>query len=73
MATVWKKAVEAVEVGPDTGDILVPLRRVYEKYSAKAEKLYRKAVENADKRKGMLAAANFYTLQSANVLFLIQQ
>ena len=37
MATIWKKAVEAVEVGEDTGDILAPLKRVREQYRKKSE------------------------------------
>lgn len=34
--TVWKKAVETVEL-TDTGDILTPLRRVQEQYRKKSE------------------------------------
>ena len=64
MATVWKKAVEAVEVGEDTGDILAPLGRIRMKYLKRAEKH-----EDA----GYPERAEYYHEQATNVERLINQ
>jgi hypothetical protein len=60
MATIWKKAVEAVEVGPDTGDILAPLKRIREQYRKKSED-------------GTNPSWMFYLQQATNVERLIKQ
>jgi hypothetical protein len=41
--TVWKKAVETVDSGPDTGDILMPLKRVFDKYIKHISRINTKA------------------------------
>ena len=64
MATIWKKAVEAVEIGEDTGDILFPLKRVMDKYLKRAEK---------HKHAGHPESAEYYYEQTNNVLALINQ
>ena len=61
MATIWKKAVEAVEVGPDTGDILAPLRRIRMKYLKKHEDA------------GHPERAEYYHEQATNIERLINQ
>jgi len=64
MATVWKKAVEAVEVGEDTGDILAPLKRINLKYVARGAK---------HTEAGHPERADYYFEQAGNVTALIQQ
>ena len=72
MATIWKKAVEAVEVGEDTGDILAPLKRVYMKYVEHGARLVRKATKQdralSDNEKLGLA---YYTESAAAVRNLL--
>ena len=74
MTTVWKKAVEAVEVGEDKGDILAPLKRVYDQYRRhagrlimKAEKAGREMTENESL--GLV----YYSRSADSVLVLINQ
>ena len=64
MATVWQKAVEAVEVGEDTGDILAPLKRVKEQYGKRATR---------HEAAGRLQCAEYYNEQAANVERMIVQ
>ena len=64
MATIWKKAVEAVEVGEDTGDILFPLRRVFLKYMGRAIK---------HTEAGHPERAEYYHEQATNIERLINQ
>jgi len=64
MSTVWKKAVEAVEVGEDTGDILAPLKRIVMQYG-------RRALRHIDA--GHPERAEYYHEQSTNIERLINQ
>ena len=74
MATVWKKAVEAVEIGEDTGDILAPLKRVYETYARHIQRI-RSKVQNRttgiteNEQKGL----DYYTRCLKGVALLIEQ
>ena len=64
MATVWKKAVEAVEVGEDMGDILAHLRRVFTQYIKRAHR-------HMDA--GHPERAEYYQEQAVNIERLINQ
>ena len=56
----------------DDGDILTPLRRVYNQYVAKACELYEKSMGH-EKSKAVRAAADAYKHQAENILQLINQ
>jgi hypothetical protein len=64
MATIWKKAVEAVEIGEDTGDILAPLKRIHKKYLDRGLK---------HELSGHPERAKYYHEQAENVWGLINQ
>lgn len=64
MATIWKKAVEAVEIGEDKGDILAPLRRVEFQYMGRAVR---------HMEAGHPEHAAYYQEQAENVSRLINQ
>ncbi len=64
MATIWKKAVEAVETGPDTGDILAPLSRIRIKYLLRSAK---------HEYTGHPERAEYYHEQATNIERLINQ
>ena len=74
MATIWKKAVEAVEVGEDTGDILAPLKRVYETYLKHRDRILNKALQQGrnltDKE---VAGVEYYQASAESVRELITQ
>jgi hypothetical protein len=62
--TAWKKVVETVETGPDTGDILAPLKRVGMQYK-------KRALRHEDA--GHRDRAKYYHEQCENVIRLIEQ
>jgi hypothetical protein len=66
MATVsvWKKVVEVVEVGEDTGDILQPLKLMSLQYRARA-------LKHTDA--GYPERAEYYNEQALNVDLLVSQ
>ena len=68
--TKWVKVDRSVTM-VDEGDILTPLRRVYEKYVQKSIELYEKAVENADKRVAICATADYYRRAAEDVQGLL--
>ncbi len=70
--TAWQKVVNTVEL-EDTGDILTPLRRMYEHYVSKANKLYQQAVENPEKRANIHKNAEYYRQAAEAVQGLINQ
>ena len=72
MATVWKKVVETVETGPDTGDILAPLRRVYGKYIEHRSRILRR---HADRELTVKEArgCDYYLACAESVKALINQ
>ena len=57
--TAWAKVETQVEM-EDTGDILTSLRRMYEYYVSRANKLYQQAVENPEKRANIHKNAEYY-------------
>jgi len=61
---VWKKVEETIETEPDTGDILIPLRRVKCQYLARAVK---------HELSGKPERAEYYREQAENVGRLIEQ
>jgi hypothetical protein len=74
MATVWKKAIETVETGPDTGDILVPLRCVYGKYIAHRSHILCKATnQNREVTAKEARGCNYYLACAESVKALINQ
>jgi hypothetical protein len=68
--TKWVKVDRSVTM-VDEGDILTPLRRVYDRYIQKSIELYEKAVENADKRAAIYAAADYYRRAAEDVQRLL--
>ena len=70
--TAWQKVVNTVEL-EDTGDILTPLRRMYEYYVSRANKLYQQAVENPEKRANIHKNAEYYRQASEAVQGLLNQ
>lgn len=64
MTVVWKKAEKTVEAAPDTGDILMPLKRVSMRY-------YKRALRH--EKAGKPERAKYYREQTANVERLINQ
>ena len=70
--TAWRKVVNTVEL-EDTGDILTPLRRMYEHYVSKANKLYQQAVENPEKRANIHKNAEYYRQAAEAVQGLLNQ
>jgi hypothetical protein len=72
--TAWKKVVETVETGPDLGDILAPLKRVYEKYAWHINRIRNKATNRPtgiteNEQKGL----DYYTRALKSVALLIEQ
>jgi predicted secreted Zn-dependent protease len=72
MTTAWVPQREAVRVF-DEGDILTPLRGMYDRYVQKSMELYDKAVENYDKREDIIRAANFYRETAEAIQGLLDQ
>jgi hypothetical protein len=70
--TAWAKVVETVQM-EDTGDILTPLRRMYEHYVSKACKLYQQAAENPEKRANIIKNADYYKRAAEDLLAVINQ
>jgi len=70
--TAWRKVVETVPM-EDTGDILTPLRRMYEHYVSKACKLYQQATENPEKRANIIKNADYYKRAAESVMAVINQ
>ena len=70
--TAWQKVVNTVEL-EDTGDILTPLRRMYEHYVSKANKLYQQAIENPEKRANIHKTAEYYRQAAEAVQGVINQ
>jgi hypothetical protein len=68
--TKWAKVDHSVTM-VDEGDILTPLRRVYDRYIQKSQELYEKAVENADKRAAICAAADYYRRAAEDIQSLL--
>ena len=68
--TKWAKVDRSVTM-VDEGDILTPLRRVYDRYIQKSIELYEKAVENADKRAAIFVAADYYMRAAEDVQGLL--
>ena len=64
MTQAWKKAEETLETAVDTGDILVPLRRIRMQY-------VNRALKHIDA--GHTERAMYYTEQAENVGSLIDQ
>jgi hypothetical protein len=69
--TKWAKVDRSVTM-VDEGDILTPLRRVYDRYILKSIELYEKAVENADKRSAICAAADYYRHAAEDIQGLLE-
>lgn len=69
---VWAPVRTTTDVGED-GDILLVLRRVYQKYADRACKLYLKAVEDAEKGEDIRATADYYKEQAENIQALLNQ
>lgn len=72
MVTAWQKVVETVQM-EDTGDILTPLRRMYEYYVSRANMLYQQAVENPEKRANIHKNAEYYRQAAEAVQGLLNQ
>jgi len=68
----WTKVQSTVEI-EDTGDILTPLRRMYEFYVTKSCKLYQQAAENPEKRANIIKNAEYYKQSAEAVQALINQ
>jgi hypothetical protein len=70
--TAWRKTETKVEL-EDTGDILIPLRRMYEYYVQKSCKLYQQAAENPEKRANIIKNADYYEQAAESVMAVINQ
>jgi hypothetical protein len=73
--TAWRKTETKVEL-EDTGDILIPLRRMYEYYVQKSCKLYQQAAEhpeNPEKRANIIKNADYYKRAAESVMAVINQ
>lgn len=71
---VWKKVVEVVEAGPDTGDILAPLQRLYIKYIAHRSRILCKATnQNRELTEKEAKGCDYYLASALQVLALIHQ
>jgi|GEM_PF-4209978 hypothetical protein len=70
--TAWKKVEASVE-HEDTGNILVPLERMYDHYVAKACRLYEQALEDAEKGDRIRANADYYKRAAEAVRGVINQ
>ena len=73
--TAWRKTETKVEL-EDTGDILIPLRRMYEYYVQKSCKLYQQAAENPEnpeKRENIIKNADYYKRAAESVMAVINQ
>jgi len=69
--TAWRKTETKVEL-EDTGDILIPLRRMYKYYVQKSCKLYQQAAENPEKRANIIKNADYYKRAAEDVLTVIK-
>ena len=67
--TQWKSVASTAVITEDNGDILLPLKRVRDKYTAKAAELKEKAF--GDFREQILAAAESYTRSADRVQSVI--
>jgi len=70
--SAWTKVQSTVE-SVDTGDILTPLRRMYEHYVTKSCKLYQQAAENPEKRANIIKNADYYEQAAESVMAVINQ
>jgi hypothetical protein len=70
--TAWRKTETKVEL-EDTGDILIPLRRMYEYYVQKSCKLYQQTAENPEKRANIIKNADYYKRAAESVMAVINQ